>query len=288
PRGDRLHRARRGRPAGRPDRGDVPGRDLGHRARGRGPRRAGHDDGRLHRRGRPRGGGLRSRPHHRLAARRRRSDRVNSLTVDATAQGAAPGVGGGGTDSPPPPTTTESRWNRTVHKIIRGNVLVVVMSFVFAFLIGSLLIVIADAGVREAAGYFFDQPSDTLIAVWQSIIGAYTAMFRAAVLYVSGPTAALPHPHVSGTYVILPALAAGLRPLTETLPVATPLIIASAGMAVSFRAGLFNIGGTGQLIVGAMAAGYIGFSWDLPVGIHLLVALLAGTLAGAVWGGIAG
>ena len=53
---------------------------------------------------------------------------MNSLTVDATAQGAAPGVGGGGTDSPPPPTTTESRWNRTVHKIIRGNVLVVVMS----------------------------------------------------------------------------------------------------------------------------------------------------------------
>src|SRR5699024_10488420 len=78
------------------------------------------------------------------------------------------------------------------------------------------------------------------------------------------------------------------RPPAVPLAVATPLIIASAGMAVSFRAGLFNIGGTGQLIVGAMAAGYIGFSWDLPVGIHLLVALLAGTLAGAVWGGIAG
>src|SRR5690625_5997859 len=76
----------------------------------------------------------------------------------------------------------------------------------------------------------------------------------------------------SGTYVLMPALAAGLRPLTETLTVATPLIIASAGMAVSFRAGLFNIGGTGQLIVGAMAAGYISFSWDLPVGIHLLLA----------------
>ena len=216
---------------------------------------------------------------------------MNSLTVDATAQGAAPGVGGGGTDSPPPPTTTESRWNRTVHKIIRGNVLVVVMSFVFAFLIGSLLIVIADAGVRGAAGYFFDQPSDTLIAVWQSISGAYTAMFRGAVFDGAGfsrAAEAVRDSGGSGTYVLMPALAAGLRPLTETLTVATPLIIASAGMAVSFRAGLFNIGGTGQLIVGAMAAGYIGFSWDLPVGIHLLVALLAGTLAGAVWGGIAG
>src|SRR5699024_8734541 len=172
PRGDRLHHGRRRRTAGRPYPGAVPRWGVGARAPGRRPPRAGADDGRLHRRGRPRGGGLRSRPHHRLAARRRRSDRVNSLTVDATAQGAAPGVGGGGTDSPPPPTTTESRWNRTVHKIIRGNVLVVVMSFVFAFLIGSLLIVIADAGVREAAGYFFDQPSGTLIAVWQSISGA--------------------------------------------------------------------------------------------------------------------
>src|SRR5690625_5074089 len=193
---------------------DVCSSDLcparrGPRARGRGPRRAGHDDGRLHRRGRPRGGGLRSRPHHRLAARRRRSDRVNSLTVDATAQGAAPGVGGGGTDSPPPPTTPESRWNRTVHKIIRGNVLVVVMSFVFAFLIGSLLIVIADAGVRGAAGYFFDQPSDTLIAVWQSISGAYTAMFRGAVFDGAGfsrAAEAVRDSGGSGTYVLMPAL----------------------------------------------------------------------------------
>src|SRR5699024_10167707 len=138
-----------------------------------------------------------------------------SLTVDATAQGAAPGVGGGGTDSPPPPTTTESRWNRTVHKIIRGNVLVVVMSFVFAFLIGSLLIVIADAGVREAAGYFFDQPSDTLIAVWQSISGAYTAMFRGAVFDGAGFSRAAEAGRGSagrGTYVLMPARPPGRPP----------------------------------------------------------------------------
>ena len=217
---------------------------------------------------------------------------MNSLTADATTQGEAPGVGGGSGDAPPPPqVTAEGRWNRTFQKIIRGNLLVVVMSFVFAFLIGSLLIVIADTEVRDALGYFFAQPSDTLTAIWQSITGAYTAMVRGAVFDGAGfsrSAEAVRQAGGSGTFVLLPALAAGLRPLTETLTVATPLIIASAGMAVSFRAGLFNIGGTGQLIVGAMAAGYIGFSWDLPIGIHLLVGLLVGILAGAVWGGIAG
>src|SRR5699024_7634488 len=46
--------------------------------------------------------------------------------------------------------------------------------------------------------------------------------------------------------------------------------------------------GTGQLIAGAMAAGYVGFTVDLPIVVHLLICLLAGTLAGGVWGGIAG
>ena len=165
------------------------------------------------------------------------------------------------------------------------------MSFVFAFLIGSVLIVIADQEVRQTFGYFFDRPTDALTAIWESVDQAYGAMFRGAIF--DGPgfsrvAEELREAGGSGTYVLLPALAAGLRPLTETLTVGTPLIIAAAGMAVSFRAGLFNIGGTGQLIVGAMAAGYVGFSVDLPVVLHLVACLLAGVLAGGLWGGIAG
>ncbi|MFC7376578.1 MULTISPECIES: ABC transporter permease [unclassified Brachybacterium] len=207
-------------------------------------------------------------------------------------EGTAPGVGSGGEPTPPPPEQeAEARWTGLVQSIARGDTLVVVMSFVLAFLVGSVFIVIADQEVRATLGYFVDRPSDALIAIWQSVTQAYGAMFRGAVF--DGPRFAdvasdLREAGGTGTYVLFPALAAGLRPLTETLTVATPLIIAAAGMAVSFRAGLFNIGGTGQLIVGAMAAGYIGFTWDLPIVIHLLVALLAGVLAGALWGGIAG
>lgn len=212
--------------------------------------------------------------------------------VDVGTTGAAPGIGAGSSDTPPPPeTTAESALARTLQKIARGDVLVVVMSFVFAFLIGSVLIVIADEDVRATLGYFFARPTDALTAIWQSVTQAYGAMFRGAIF--DGPGFSRVAEDVreaggSGTYVLLPALAAGLRPLTETLTVGTPLIIAAAGMAVSFRAGLFNIGGTGQLIVGAMAAGYIGFAFDLPVVVHLLACLLAGVLAGGLWGGIAG
>ena len=213
------------------------------------------------------------------------------MSTSTQTAGSAPGVGTGGADAPPPEQTAETALARTLQRIARGDVLVVVMSFVFAFLIGSVLIVIADQEVRATLGYFFDRPSDALTAIWQSVTQAYGAMFRGAVF--DGPGFSRVAEDVreaggSGTYVLLPALAAGLRPLTETLTVGTPLIIAAAGMAVSFRAGLFNIGGTGQLIVGAMAAGYIGFTFDLPVVVHLLACLLAGVLAGGLWGGIAG
>ncbi|MBB5830877.1 ABC transporter permease [Brachybacterium aquaticum] len=212
--------------------------------------------------------------------------------VDSAAGGAAPGVGAGSADATPPPEeTAETALARSLQRFARSDLLVVIMAFVFAFLIGSILIVVADAEVRETLGYFFARPTDALTAIWQSVTHAYGAMFRGAVFDGTGFSRAaetVREAGGTGTYVLFPALAAGLRPLTETLTVATPLIIAAAGMAVSFRAGLFNIGGTGQLIVGAMAAGYIGFTFELPIVLHLLLSLLAGILAGALWGGIAG
>jgi simple sugar transport system permease protein len=51
---------------------------------------------------------------------------------------------------------------------------------------------------------------------------------------------------------------------------------------------MFNIGGRGQMLVAAGAAGYVGFAWPLPYGIHLIVAVIAGMMAGAIWAGIAG
>jgi len=86
-----------------------------------------------------------------------------------------------------------------------------------------------------------------------------------------------------------PDFATAIRPLTETLSYATPLIAAGLGVALAFRAGLFNIGGQGQMLVAAAAAGWVGFGVSgVPFPLHLLMALVAGIAAGALWAGLAG
>jgi simple sugar transport system permease protein len=76
--------------------------------------------------------------------------------------------------------------------------------------------------------------------------------------------------------------------LGRTLVEATPLALAGLSVALAFRAGLFNIGGAGQVVVGATCAAWVGFTWDLPSGLHIPLAVLAGFLGGAGWGFIAG
>jgi ABC-type uncharacterized transport system permease subunit len=77
--------------------------------------------------------------------------------------------------------------------------------------------------------------------------------------------------------------------LSFTLTTVTPLILASVSVALSFRAGLFNIGAEGQLAMGAMTAGIIGFEGTHLPGWILIPAMLIGSIiVGAIWGGIVG
>jgi general nucleoside transport system permease protein len=77
--------------------------------------------------------------------------------------------------------------------------------------------------------------------------------------------------------------------LQQTLIITTPLILTGLAVAFAFRAGLFNIGGNGQYIVGSIAAVWVGSSFaDMPSVLHILLALGAACLVGAVWAGIAG
>src|SRR3546814_5128282 len=64
--------------------------------------------------------------------------------------------------------------------------------------------------------------------------------------------------------------------------------VCSSDLALAFKAGLFNIGGAGQLIVGAMAAAWVGITFDLPQLLHLPLALLAGMVGGGSWGAVIG
>ena len=77
--------------------------------------------------------------------------------------------------------------------------------------------------------------------------------------------------------------------MQQTLIITTSLILTGLAVAFAFRCGLFNIGGQGQYILGAIFALWVGSSFDgLSPLIHVLVAAGAGMLCGALWAGIAG
>lgn len=77
--------------------------------------------------------------------------------------------------------------------------------------------------------------------------------------------------------------------ITQTLVKATPLLLVGLGVCIAFRGGVINIGGEGQIIVGALAATAfsIGFK-DMSGWFLLPMSMIMGALAGAVWGGIPG
>jgi general nucleoside transport system permease protein len=77
--------------------------------------------------------------------------------------------------------------------------------------------------------------------------------------------------------------------LQQTLLLAVPLVFTGLAVAFAFRCGLFNIGGQGQYIVGAMVSVWVGSSWaGMNHGLHILLAIGLAALAGALWAGIAG
>jgi general nucleoside transport system permease protein len=142
------------------------------------------------------------------------------------------------------------------------SVKVTFAAFLLALVIGAVLIVFSDRQAVEALSYFFSYPWDFFRYAGEAIGQSYWALLTGAV--------------GSGNAI------------SQTLERAAPLICAGLGVSLAFRAGLFNIGAQGQLIVGAICAGFVGFTFSMPPGIHLVVAAIAGVAGGALWGAIAG
>ncbi len=77
--------------------------------------------------------------------------------------------------------------------------------------------------------------------------------------------------------------------IAETLVKATPLLLVALGICISFRGDVINIGGEGQMIVGALLATWIGLTFtDWPGWLVISLSMLAGFAGGAIWGGIPG
>jgi general nucleoside transport system permease protein len=170
-----------------------------------------------------------------------------------------------------PETTQQPRANALLHEILSGSALRTVLAVFLGFFVGSLFMIFSNEDVLGALGGFFTRPGDFFAAAGAVVGSAAGAIGRGA-LY---------NPNADDVLT-------GLRPFTESLRLAAPLIAAGLGIALGFRVGLFNIGGTGQLMFGAASAAWISFQAPMPIVIHLIVAIVVGVLASALWGAIAG
>lgn len=196
------------------------------------------------------------------------SDRIPGADAAVPPEQLPPASGalaGSGAVAPPP------LQNRVLSQILRGSVATTILAFVLAMVVGGVLIALTDEKVQASAGYFFARPGDTFAAIWNSIYGAYEALFRGAIYNSRGAD-----------------FATAIRPLSNTLGFATPLIAAALGVALAFRVGLFNIGARGQMLIACATAGLLTFNLDLPIAIQLPLTLAAGIAGGALWGGIVG
>ncbi|WP_309065783.1 ABC transporter permease [Microbacterium sp.] len=182
-----------------------------------------------------------------------------------------------GTAVTPPETSTApaeprpGRQNTVIREIMAGSVVRAILAIVLAMIIGGLLIVVTNPRVQETAGYFFARPQDMLGAAWEAFSGAYAALFRGAIYNYNATS-----------------FVRAIKPITDTLNFATPLIAAGLGVALAFRVGLFNIGGRGQMLMGVVAGATVAFAVQAPLLIHLPLTIIAGMIGGMIWGGLVG
>ncbi len=161
-----------------------------------------------------------------------------------------------------------------------GEAILIPLLAVFTGLvIGGIFIIATSESVYAA---FRESLGAGLLASWQEVANAYRALFEGAIGQPSLMVAAI---RTGDATQIEDAFA----PLLESLNTATPYIFVGLGVALGFRAGVFNIGAEGQVFTGAILGTYIGYSiTGLSPIIHIPLTLFAGALGGAIWGFIPG
>ena len=97
--------------------------------------------------------------------------------------------------------------------------------------------VFTDPDTLRLWASFFRDPDAALQGSWDLVYSAYSALLKSS---LGSPEA-----------------------ISETIVASTPLIFGGLSVALAFKAGLFNIGAEGQLLVGAMAASYVGFKFTV-------------------------
>lgn len=118
-----------------------------------------------------------------------------------------------------------------------------------------------------------------LVPVISIIVGL---LVGAVVMLVSG------YDPVKGYIALWNGIFGDSYSIGNTIRQITPYILAGLAVAFAFRTGLFNIGVEGQLLMGWLAAAWVGYAVELPRIIHLPLAILAAAVAGAFWAFLVG
>jgi ABC-type uncharacterized transport system permease subunit len=146
-----------------------------------------------------------------------------------------------------------------------------IVSIVLALLVGSILIVLSSLATEKQINLMLP------LVAYESLLQGATGL---SFLDVAGRASTIA-PSIN------PDQAA--RALTSTFAAASPLVLTGLAVGVGFKAGLFNIGGTGQVLVGGFVAALVGAGMaHQPVPVAVTVSILAGALGGAVYGFIPG
>ena len=166
--------------------------------------------------------------------------------------------------------------------LLEGNtVTVTVLAILSAAVVGGLLSAFTSPDVWHAPA------GDVIPKAWSTAAATYVALFQGAIINPHTVSALFQQASLS-TAIHDGYLSAVFNPLSETCVAATPLILAGLAVALPYRAGMFNIGGQGQVIGGLIFASWLGYDVSMPPVIHPIACVIGGFAGGAVIGGLAG
>ncbi|CAB4541982.1 MAG: ABC transporter permease [Actinobacteria bacterium] len=165
----------------------------------------------------------------------------------------------------------ENRWSQALKEILSGSFTRTVLSIILGFLVGAAFMIASNKEFIESLGYILSRPGDALGAAVSVVSEGYGALFRGAIFNAEAET-----------------FERAIRPMTETLRLGAPLILAGLGLGLTFRVGMFNIGGTGQLITGMIFATFVATRLELPFVLHVLVAIIAAVIGSTMLGALVG
>jgi simple sugar transport system permease protein len=127
--------------------------------------------------------------------------------------------------------------------------------------------------------------TSSIVNALSSVTAIFTGLLAGLIILLLSNASQALH----GFAAILTSGFSSMRDFGQVLYFATPIIMTGLSVSFSSKTGLFNIGASGQFIVGAFAAVLVGVKCDfLPGHLHWITALLAAMIAGAVWGAIPG